>query len=221
MFNEKAVENYKGKDYPVWQMPKYKESRDKAIEIIEKYPSIQEGDFWILMRLNSKKDKMLYNGLIISHNGCLKLNDALPDELKFRPNSVSVEANGYNQSLVYTYCNDEQGIYEVGEASKENCTQAYPYAMAFKRLFDRVVLKTSKLAYAGLYSEVEADEFKNEYDYNPDEEANEAERKRFQMVCKKNNVDPVELLKKVGWQEDTKMTKGQYGLAMIELNKGA
>lgn len=221
MFNEKAVENYKGKDYPVWQMPKYKESRDKAIEIIDKYPSIQEGDFWILMRLNSKKDKMLYNGLIISHNGCLKLNDALPDELKFRPNSVSVEANGYGNSLVYTYCNDEQGIYEVGEASKENCTQAYPYAMAFKRLFDRVVLKTSKLAYAGLYSEVEADEFKNEYDFNPDEEANEAERKRFQLVCKQKKIDPVELLKKVGWQEDTKMTKGQYGLAMIELNKGA
>ena len=31
--------------------------------------------------------------------------------------------------------------------------------MAFKRLFDRVVLKLSKLAYAGIYSDSEADEF--------------------------------------------------------------
>ena len=32
--------------------------------------------------------------------------------------------------------------------------------MAFKRCFDRVVLKKSKLAFSGIYSEVEADEFK-------------------------------------------------------------
>ena len=31
--------------------------------------------------------------------------------------------------------------------------------MAFKRCFDRVVLKVSKLAYAGIYSDSEADEF--------------------------------------------------------------
>ena len=33
--------------------------------------------------------------------------------------------------------------------------------MAFKRLFDRVVLKLSKLAYAGIYGEDEADEFRD------------------------------------------------------------
>ena len=32
--------------------------------------------------------------------------------------------------------------------------------MAFKRCFDRVVLKNSKLAFAGVYSDSEADEFK-------------------------------------------------------------
>ena len=31
--------------------------------------------------------------------------------------------------------------------------------MAFKRCFDRVVLKNSKLAFSGVYSEAEADEF--------------------------------------------------------------
>ena len=36
--------------------------------------------------------------------------------------------------------------------------------MAFKRLFDRVVLKLSKLAYSGVYSDSESDEFKQQLD---------------------------------------------------------
>ena len=61
-------------------------------------------------------------------------------------------------SLVYTYIDDE--VYEVGEFNSTNGKNPYPYAMAYKRCFDRVVLKKSKLAYSGIYSEVEADEFK-------------------------------------------------------------
>ena len=45
--------------------------------------------------------------------------------------------------------------------SARNCKNEYPYAMAFKRLFDRVVLKQCKLAYDGIYSDSEADEFKD------------------------------------------------------------
>ena len=40
-----------------------------------------------------------------------------------------------------------------------NCQNDYPYAMAYKRLFDRVVLKLSKLAYSGIYSDSESEEF--------------------------------------------------------------
>ena len=69
---------------------------------------------------------------------------------------------GYKGSLVYTYINDDQGIYEVGEVSDKNCSNAYPYAMALKRCMDRVILKSSKLAYSGIYSDSEAEEFKNE-----------------------------------------------------------
>lgn len=160
-FGEKSQEwsNKQGKDIPVWQSPKYKESKDKAVEILDsgKY-GVKPSDFWILMN-ETKTGKMAYTGLIISHNGCLKINDAL--ESKFDPYCVSVDKEGFGGSLVYTYCNYEQGIYEVGEVSKGNCKNEYPYAMAFKRLFDRVVLKLSKLAYAGIYSDSEADEFKD------------------------------------------------------------
>lgn len=158
-FGEKTQEysTKQQKDLPVWQSPKYLEAKKKALEIIasEKY-GITEADFWILMN-ETKSGKMAYTSLILSHNGCLKINSCL--ESPFDPESVSKDKDGYNNSLVYTYCNKAQGIYEVGEISKENCKNAYPYAMAFKRLFDRVVLKLSKLAFSGIMSEVESEEF--------------------------------------------------------------
>lgn len=170
-FGEKSTEwNAKlGKEVETFLTPKYKEAKKKAIEALESdmYKSVlSESDFWILMN-GTKNNKMAYTGLIISHNGCLKINDALPVEKRFKPSCLTIDKDGFNKSLVYTYCNDEQGIYEVGEVSDKNCTNAYPYAMALKRCMDRVILKSSKLAYAGIYSDSEAEEFKNE----PKEEA--------------------------------------------------
>jgi len=157
-FGEKEEEKdiKTGEVLPVWQSPKYKTSKDKAIEMIEseKY-DLSEADFWILMN-KTRTDKMAYTGLIISHNGCLKINDKI--ENKVNPKCFSLDKDGYNKSLVYTYIDDD--TYEVGEFSPENGKNDYPYAMAFKRCFDRVVLKKSKLAFSGIYSEVEADEFK-------------------------------------------------------------
>ena len=145
---------------PVWQSPKYKESKQKALEIIAAFDSITEADFWILKN-KTKGGSMGYTGLIISHNGCLKLNECQPEERRFRPECVSLDKEGYGGSLVYTYCCPEQGIYEVGEVSPKNLQNAYPYAMAFKRCYDRVVLKLSGVAVAGIYSDSEADDFRN------------------------------------------------------------
>lgn len=163
-FGEKQME-YSAKrqeNIPVWQSPKYLESRKKACEILDsgKY-ALSPADFWILMN-ETKSGKMGYTGLIISHNGCLKINDGMA--VKFDPASVSIDKDGYGGSLVYTYSNATQGIYEVGEVSSRNCKNDYPHAMAFKRLFDRVVLKLSKLAYSGIYSEAESDEFRDPLD---------------------------------------------------------
>lgn len=157
MFNEQKEEysNKQGKNIPVWQSDKYIQARKKAIEIIDnKKYGLTEADFWILMN-ETKTGKMQYSGLIISHTGCLKINDHLEDDKKFNPESVNVDKDGYDNTLIYTYINKEQGLYEVGEVSKSNCKNAYPYAMAVKRLFDRVVLKNSKLAYESIYSDSE------------------------------------------------------------------
>ena len=166
MFGEKKEEysRKQNKNIEVWQSPKYIEAKNKAIELIEsKKYGLSEGDFWILMN-ETKNGKMGYTGLIISHNGCLKINDSL--ENKIDPSKFKVETNGYNNSLTYTYCDDE--VFEVGEVSKDNCTNAYPYAMALKRCFDRAVLKKCKLAYAGVYSDSEAEEFTKKDDGEED-----------------------------------------------------
>lgn len=163
-FGEKKEENINGKKIPVeWITPKYKEAKNKAIELLEseKYKGVLEtSDFWILVNTYSNKTKVMYSGLIISHDGCLKINDSLEDKLKFKPECMSLDKEGYNNSLVYTYSCPEQGLYEVGEVSKDNLKNGgYPYAMALKRCFDRVVLKNSKIAYSGIYSDSESDEF--------------------------------------------------------------
>ena len=152
-FGEKEEEN----GLQVWQSPKYRESKNKAIEMIEsgKY-NLSEADFWILMNKTRNGEKMAYTGLIISHNGCLKINDKLDNKVNSK--CFSLDKDGYKNSLVYTYVDDE--VYEVGEFNSDNGKNSYPYAMAYKRCFDRVVLKKSKLAYAGIYSEAEAEEFK-------------------------------------------------------------
>lgn len=139
---------------------KYKEAKKKAIELIkDKKYGLCEADFWILKN-ETKDGKIMYTTLILSHNGCLKINDSL--ESKFNPDSVEIIQNGYKNELVFKYCDKEQGIFEVGEVSEKNCKNEYPYAMALKRCFDRVVLKLSKLAYAGIMSDSEADDTSKE-----------------------------------------------------------
>lgn len=158
-FGEKKQEKNKaGQMVDVWVLPKYDQSKRKAIEVIEKFDGIEESDFWILKN-ETKTGTIMYSGLIISHTGCLKINECLDEKMRFRPECLTEDKEGYGGSLVYKYCCPEQGIFEVGEVSAKNCKIAYPYAMAFKRCYDRVVLKASKLAFSGIYSESESDGF--------------------------------------------------------------
>ena len=221
MFGENKTEYYNGQQIPVYQSPKYEQSKKKALEIIEKYDNINEGDFWILMNLTKKKDKMMYTGLIISHNGCLKINEAQPKEKKFKPSSVlEVDKNGYGNSLVFTYCDSEQGIYEVGEASAINGNNSYPYAMAYKRLFDRVVLKLCKLAYSGVYSDSEADEFAQKYAENPNDTTpiTEEQIRKINALAKQKGSDIQAICKYFNVGSLNNMTASDYLKCMAMLN---
>jgi len=203
-----------GEELEVWQSPKYKESKQKATEMIEseKY-NLTPGDFWILMN-KTKSGNMAYTGLIISHNGCLKVNDTLDNPVK--SNCFSLDKEGYGGSLVYTYIDED--VYEVGEFNSTNGKNPYPYAMAFKRCFDRVVLKKSKLAYAGIYSEVEADEFK---------ENNDLDKVRLTLLNKmktlveETNTDYEQLLEHYKVESNTQLTMDQLeeAIKVLETKK--
>ena len=164
---EKEYSVKHSKELPVWKSPKYEEAKRKVIEMLEseEYKDVlSESDFWILMN-TTKTEKMQYTGLIISHNGCLKINDTLSEEMKFNPICMKHYYDENMASLVFEYNssvleNDKQKIYEIGEVSTKNCSNDYPFAMALKRCMDRVILKNSKLAYSGVYSDSEAEEFK-------------------------------------------------------------
>ena len=165
-FGEKNEEysSKQNKNIPVYQSEKYKKAKEKALKMINDAKwGLSQADFWILMN-ETKTGKMQYTGLIISHTGCLKINDALEQDKRFDPASISIDKEGYENTLVYTYSNKNQGLYEVGEVSKSNCKNAYPYAMALKRCFDRVVLKNSRLAYESIYSDSEGADIGKEAD---------------------------------------------------------
>lgn len=167
-FGEKKKEKVKNpkdqkwEELEVWQTPKYLQSKNKAIEIIEKGNyGLTEGDFWILM--NRGGSKMCYTGLIISHNGCLKINSKLDKEKRFKPECAKI-CKDEDGLIVMEYICQEQGIYEFGEVSLKNCKNDYPYAMVLKRLQDRVILKTSEIAFFGIYSDSESEDFKESLD---------------------------------------------------------
>lgn len=211
MFNEKDYEIVNGEKLEVWQTPKYLESKAKAMEMLKGNYGLTEGDFWILMN-KTKGGKMAYTGLIISHNGCLKINDAIIN--KVNPQMFTLDKDGYNGSLVYTY--QDYDTYEVGEVSVANCKNAYPYAMALKRCFDRVVLKKSKLAYAGIYSEAEADEFKEPLE----EKVDYATDKQINFIKSKFDQDRIEsYLAKVGKSELKSLTMQEASKLISEVRK--
>lgn len=214
MFNEKEYEYINGEKLEVWQTPKYLESKAKAMEMLKLDYGLTEGDFWILMN-RTKGGKMAYTGLIISHNGCLKINDKLTEQGNgfksvFLSEPIPFEFNG-QVGLRQVYkeepkClgNKEDGdiwlfsdnLYEVGEISNVNLKNAYPFAMLLKRTFDRVVLKKSKLAYAGIYSEAEADEFKEPLEEATEPSATEKQIKFIESRIDESKID--EFLAKVG-----------------------
>lgn len=189
MFGEKKTEVIKGVECPVWQTPKYLASKDKALEMLNKGEyGLVEGDFWILMNTYANGKKVMYTGLILSHNGCLKINDKLDDQFQ----AQFMTREWLNESLIYEY--NDGVLYEVGEVSPKNCKNDYPYAMAFKRCFDRVVLKKSKLAYSGIYSEVEADEFKEQVDDNAEEEKPKISKFEWDLLNKSFTKDEIKAM---------------------------
>lgn len=174
-FGEQSQEFFQGQNLQVWQSPKFIESRNKACELIDsgKY-GLKDGDFWILKN-KTKNGKIGYTGLIVSHTGCLKINEVLRQtDSAYDPTCISeVKVSQYTGGIYMTYCDDE--VFEIAEATKETVKNAYPLAILLKRLIDRVILKKSKIAFDGIFSEEESENYRFEEgrDYTIDSETGE------------------------------------------------
>ena len=135
----------------------------------------------------------------------------------------------YNDSLIFTYNSsngseeDKQKIFEVGEVSSKNCTNDYPYAMALKRCMDRVILKNSQLAYNGVYSDSEAEEFSNNEDESTKEEtkvipATEKQLELIKNIFKDKKLELKNILAVIGKKKIDELTV-QEASKIISENK--
>ena len=129
-------------------------------QIAEKY-NLNKEDFWELKR----KDKtgnlvsMYPPKWIITHDACEKIaekaNIQFGSPTIFRDNNKDI-------AMVGDAKKGNKVIWSTGEASPTNCKAPYPFAMAEKRLKDRLTLKLINAYEYGIYSDVEADSFKKE-----------------------------------------------------------
>ena len=119
-------------------------------ELIKKFKEeykLDASDFWDLARGGKST-------WIIKHNALEKV--AAQENINWR-----LEVLNFSPDVVVkciAQCNDRV-VESLCESSNKNTMNSYPYAMAEKRAVDRCILKLLN-AHAYLYSESEADDFK-------------------------------------------------------------
>ena len=113
---------------------------------------------------------------VILHKACEKI--AAEYNIIFdAPNMIESDAGSKYAVMCVTGHMGDKTEWSIGEAAPYNTTNKYPYAMAEKRAKDRVILKLVGL-HGDVYSEEEADEFKNQKPKNsePNLSIDQAER---------------------------------------------
>ena len=124
------------------------------IKELAKIYELSGKDFWELKRGNKKM-------WIITHDACEKI--AGIEEIHFEFPEIYV--NGEEVALIgkaikIDTSKGNKEIWSTGEAAPANCKNDYRWAMAEKRLKDRLTLKMINAYEYGIYSEEEADNFK-------------------------------------------------------------
>ena len=129
---------------------------------------------WLLERENKKTGEMQKIAWIALHKFLEKvankagINFNLPTVLNCETGEIAVCVEGI----------DKEGnkAWSIGEASPKNCKNDYRWAMAEKRAKDRVILKLLGIA-GDMYSEDEADEFKEKKQEKTDFEKDASKEK--------------------------------------------
>lgn len=119
-------------------------------ELAKKY-NLGKNDFWELKR----GQKSIW---IITHDAIEKI--AIIENIQLTNFEVLNTEVDFARFLI-TMQKGNKSIVSIGEASTKNCTSNYYGCMAEKRGIDRCVLKLINAYEYGIYSDVEADSFKN------------------------------------------------------------
>ena len=123
----------------------------KIKELAQKY-NLSKDDFWELKRGTRSM-------WIITHDACEKI--AAKENIQFGAPTIYRDTN-QDVAIVGDAKRGNKVIWSTGEASPKNCKAPYMFAMAEKRLKDRLVLKLINAYEYGIYSDSEADNFKKQ-----------------------------------------------------------
>ena len=123
----------------------------KIKEIAQKY-DLSKDDFWELKRGTRSM-------WIITHDACEKI--AAKENIQFGAPTIYRDTN-QDVAIVGDAKRGNKVIWSTGEASPKNCKAPYMFAMAEKRLKDRLILKLINAYEYGIYSDSEADNFKKQ-----------------------------------------------------------
>jgi len=116
-------------------------------DLAKKY-NLTESDYWQESR--SKK-------WIITHDACQKI--ASQEGITYAPPQIINSERDFVR-MVVTGKKGDVVMWKTGEADNKNCKNLYYFAMAEKRAKDRVCLALINAYEYGIYSDVEADDFK-------------------------------------------------------------
>ena len=111
--------------------------------------NLTKSDFWELKRGGK-------SAWILTHDACEKI--AYQKGIVFETPQIFRDNNS-NVAMLGTGVLGDRTEWTTGEASPTNCKMSYNWAMAEKRLKDRLTLKLINAYEYGIYSEVEADSF--------------------------------------------------------------
>jgi len=132
--------------------------KEQAIEKIlaEKY-NLKKDCFWF----HEPSQKW-----IITHVGCTIIAEkeniefSRPEYVKNEPGEIVMYGTGTMQDKE----GNEKSVWTHGEVNRKNCFISYPYAIAEKRLKDRLTLMLISI-YGEVYSEIEKDEFEQQQEH--------------------------------------------------------
>ena len=130
-------------------------------DLAKKY-NLTKDDYW----QESRSQKY-----IITHDACQKIGDM--EGIIFGPPQILNSEQNFVR-MVISAKKGEVLMWSIGEADTKNCKNLYFGAMAEKRGKDRVILKLINAYEYGIYSDVEADDFKKpKYEHRTEDQAKE------------------------------------------------